>query len=563
MITDLCLRGLGTVAQADVQFRPGLNVITGETGTGKTMLLRALTLVMGGKSDASWVRHGSAEAVVDAVFALTPSVYARAAELAAEVCPPDLEETVVALGRVIGARSRASVNGRPVPASLQSEVAENLISVHGQHEQRSLTRAAKQREVLDQFAGSSHLSQLAMLAQKFVALRQLQLQIEELRALRDSAVNESATASELCAAFDRLEPEEGEPQSLDDAIALLTQSEDVRAALANVNTAINGDEDQGGGARSALHAAAREVQRLGQQHPSLAALSARISSAAAEVDDIALELHNCFESVESNPVELERLHARRSELMRLLRVTGVPDVATLQVFIARQRQVADPREMDAQIARCTEQRDALNAEIEALLTEVSVRRTKAAVQLADAVTERLQRLGLKGARFEVALPPANPGPTGAEHVSFLLATAEVAVPLGSGVSGGEMSRVALAIECALAGADPVPVMVFDEVDAGIGGQTAHEVAAALLDLARTTQVIVVTHLPQVAAYADHHLRVARDDKGTTVRSLSEGERVGEIARMLGETDGVVTARDLAAELLAARRTYLVSSIHSQ
>jgi len=552
MITDLCVRGLGTVTLAEVQFKPGLNVITGETGAGKTMLLRALTLVIGGKADQSWIAHSSNEAVVDAVFSVSDDVYQRAVEVAEDACPPDASEATVALGRVVGARSRASVNGRLVPAATQTDVAEHLMSIHGQHEQRSLIRAGKQREVLDRFGGSEHLEQLQTLAEVFGSLRRLKQRIAELQALHASALVNSAAANEMCSTFDRLAPADDELRSLDESIALVTESETVRSTIAAVLTAVEGHEN-GGGVRSALHVAARELLKLGERHPSLSAVSQRLVAAAAEVDDIATEVRAAFDSVDSNPAEIERLHSRRADLMRLLRLTGQVDIPALRAFIAEQRRTANPETLEADIAQFVEESKHLQRMCDGLVSQISRSRAVAAEALAIAVTERLQRLGLHGARFVVTLPACEPNAMGAEQVSFMLVTGDVAVPLGNGVSGGEMSRVALAVECALAGADPVPVMVFDEVDAGIGGQTAHEVAAALSELARTTQVIVVTHLPQVAAYADHHIRVTRDNTGTTVEALSDEEREIEVARMLGEIEGIAIARDLAAQLLAARR----------
>jgi DNA repair protein RecN (Recombination protein N) len=269
-----------------------------------------------------------------------------------------------------------------------------------------------------------------------------------------------------------------------------------------------------------------------------------------QLDELASAVRALGESVSESPQELERLYTRRLDMQKLLKVTEQPDVAALRAFIETQRELAGAGDIEARIAALTDECHQQEVAVRDLAASVSAIRQESARRLSHDVTDRLRTLGLDGASFQVLLEQCELGIYGAEDVGFALQTANVPVALGAGVSGGEMSRIALALECALAGADPVPVMVFDEIDAGIGGTTAHEVASALRDLARTTQVIVVTHLPQVAAVASQHLQVSRDANGTHVTVMSGEARVDEVARMLGEAEGANTARALAAEFLA-------------
>ncbi|MBU6213195.1 MAG: AAA family ATPase [Actinomycetales bacterium] len=554
MLTDLVVRGLGTVSDAHVRFAPGLNVITGETGAGKTMLLRALTLVLGGKAEPNWVARGQSEAVADAMLALEPkflSVLAAGVDALSDI-DTETGESVITLGRVLGTRSRASVNGRMVPAAIQAALGERLIAVHGQHEQRLLARAATQRDLLDRFAGPDHCALVARADELFDAVRRAEAEVGALHDQLRAAGALALAARDACEAFDSLNPADDEMESLSQRIALLSDAENVVGALAGSLSLIAGD-DHDPGAQGRIHAAARDLGRLADSHPALASVAQRLTSIGFDVDDIAAEVTAVAGSLQSDPAVLQEAQHRRSAIGALLRLHGKADVQELRVHVEHLRRSADSHQIERALAEGVRLLDERRAAWAGCLVEVSAGRATAAHTLQAEVTGNLSRLGLAGARFIVHLQAVDPSRYGAETVEFQLDTAGVAVPLADGVSGGEMSRVALAIECALAGANPVPVMAFDEVDAGIGGATAHDVAAALAAVSRTAQVIVVTHLPQVAALAQHHIRVSRDGDGTKFTALDESARIDEIARMLGHGQGMDAARELAVQMLARGR----------
>lgn len=548
MLSDLSIRNLGTFRKASVTFGAGLNVITGETGTGKTMLLRALTLILGGKGQPSWISAGCSEAFVDAVLYPPAEVIQGLCETSDAIDSADDVADGLLLGRVLGSRNRSSVNARPVPITIQQALGEQLIAIHGQHEQRTLMRPSKQRLIVDGFAGDAHLNDVQELLRGHQDIRRLTASLAEFAASETQHQQRREDAIALCEAFDRLAPSDDELDRLNQEISLLSDTDAVMQVLGGALQHLERDEPTLGAVHS-TKLVARELRRLADARPSLAHLSATAESVALDLAELAIQIRHLAQTLQADPQALESLQQRRSELVRLLRITGLSTEVQLREHVEEQRQVAAADSIAGQVAAIQVALADAQQHQQQLAQRVSATRQRSAARLATEVTERLDALGLPAAAFVIDVTACDMDAHGCDNIEFALHIGGVRVPLSSGVSGGEMSRIALAIESVVAAADPVPVVVFDEIDAGVGGQTAHAVGDALVEFARSHQVIVVTHLPQVAACADVHLRVESRDGQSHVVALDDQQRVAELARMLGNPDGGAAAFDLARELL--------------
>ena len=550
MLTDLTVTGLGTIDRASVSFGRGLNVITGETGAGKTMLLRALSMALGGRTDPGWVAPGCSEATADVRF-IVPS--ALVAELETDDLGPaelDIAEVEVTLGRTLGARSRATINGRLAPAANQAAVAERLLSFHGQHQQRLLSRPDTQRDLLDRYAGRDHYANVVAARDLFLRMRECEASLHALRVAMQDAHRAAQSAKEVCDDFDAVNPGDTELQDLNERIDLLANAAAIVAVVRTVNEHIDGTDDEPG-ARGRVYFAARDLTRMAGAQPTLAQLASQLESIGLDLDDFISRTRVLAESIESHPGELEAAQARRAAINSLLGRHARPDVAALRDLVEDQRSLADVSGVEDAVSAGEQHMTGLQQAWALLVADINRGRRESAARLEREVTATLAQLSLPHAAFSVRVQPGQPTRCGEDDIEFLLDTAGSQVMLGAGASGGEMSRVALAVEAAVADVNPVEVMVFDEIDAGIGGQTAHDVAQVLARLSRTSQVIVVTHLPQVAALADHHIHVWREPDGTRVGLLDQEQRVLELARMLGDKVGPQAARQFAAELLAA------------
>lgn len=552
MIRELSVSGLGGIDSAVVQLGPGLNVITGETGTGKTMLLRGLSMIVGAKPDAAWVMAGKHEARVDCVVSVAdaPLLRARAEQLGAQW---DDDELIVS--RVLGARTRAFIGGRPVPAATLVEFFDQHVTLHGQHDQRALALPSRQRKVVDQHAGPEHLAAVAAMGDLYDRARGLRADIDRLAQSHELDVERRTRAEELLRDVDRLEPGPGELASLRDELALLSALADSRQWLGTALAALDGT-DTGEGATALLAVAERELGRLPEQSGVVAEVCASLASSRQQAQAAAAALRPLLESEESVLERIESLHERQRDLLAAVRRHGCVDLDDL---IERARHAAELISSTSDAGRlATASAELADLERAFLSAAAAVfeRRIESARLLAELVNEQLARLGLEHARFVARVEAAPAARSGVDSVAFELQTSRGgAVAIGSGASGGEMSRIALAVETALCASDPVACMVFDEVDAGVGGVTAHAVGAALARLAHHGQVILVTHLPQVAAHGDTHVRVARVGADTLVENLEAQQRIDELARMLGEVEGHRSAHALAADLLhEARRT---------
>lgn len=564
MIEEIRIENLGVIGSATVPLGPGLTAITGETGAGKTMVLSGLGLLLGARADAAVVRTGARQATAEGSFVVDPTsaVAERAREAGADV---EDDGALVALRTVAAAgRSRAFLGGRSVPQGVLAEIAEDLVTVHGQQDQARLRSPRRQREALDAFAGPEHG---AVLADYRAAWTERQRAADELEAMVSTTAERTREADLLrlgLAEVERVAPVTGEDVELAAESARLGHVEELRTAAAQAHLALSGDDDGAPGASAAVETARRSLESVAPHDAVLAGLAERLAEARYLLDDVAAELAGHVDGLQADPARLEEVHRRRAELTALARTHG----GTVDDVLAWAQQAGlRLLELDGTEDRTAALRDRLaelDGRLAALAATLTATRADAARRLGEAVTAELAGLAMASATLEVALRALpEPGPWGAEDVEMLLVAhaGAPARPLGQGASGGELSRVMLAIEVALAtapgsGAARPPTFVFDEVDAGVGGKAAVEVGRRLAELARQAQVVVVTHLAQVAAFADRHLVVTKSGAdgadvvtASDVRHVEDEERVAELARMLSGQEDSDAARQHAAELL--------------
>jgi DNA repair protein RecN (Recombination protein N) len=566
-LTELRIRGLGAIDDVTLDLGGGLTVVSGETGAGKTMVVTGLTLLFGGRADAGRVR-ADGRAGVEGRLLLPPDspVWARAADAGADAD----EDGSLILARTVSAegRSRAFLGGRSVPVGVVAELAEGLLAVHGQSDQLRLSRPAEQRRALDRYAGAEHLAVLERYREAHQRWRQLAADLDR----RQTQTRELAQAADLLRhgleGIAAVAPEPGEDAALDTQAKRLADADALRAAADEARMALVGDVtgDLGGGelpqdATSALAIAERAL--AASDDPALVLLAQDLADAVAVVSDVAGQLAGYVSDLDADPGRLAEVLDRRAAITALVRRYAAPGEGLAGVFAwseDAERRLSELDVSDAALESLTAARDAARAEVDELGAQVSTGRRAAAEGFAAEVGDELAGLAMKNARvsFSVDSRPDTPGADGIDEVALLLAPHPGAPPrpVHRGASGGELSRVMLAVEVVFAGADPVPVMVFDEVDAGVGGQAAGEIGRRLARLARDHQVVVVTHLAQVAAYADNHLVVDKSPDAaagvtaTDIRAVDGEDRVRELARMLSGLADSDTGQAHARELLA-------------
>jgi DNA repair protein RecN (Recombination protein N) len=551
VLHELRVENLLLIERAELGLGPGLNVLTGETGAGKTVLAHALDLLLGGKPRPGIVRPGASEAYVEGVFALPAALR----EELADRLPEEADELVLARRVSAEGRTRAYLGGRSATAAELAEIGGALLSFYGQHEHRRLTLASAQLEILDGFSGAEQASRRDAFGEAYARERELREQLEELRARAGARDRELDLLEWELEEIDRAEPSEAEEE------ALLAERERLRhlgALIGAAGTAVSafvGDDD--GGAAPALAAAASALEAVRGVDAALDTLADRAQALAVEADDLAGELRRYGEGIEAAPGRLDEVEERLALLDRLKRKHGGTIAAVLahaEECRRRRDELAGAEEaLEAGEARV----EAARAELAKLAAGLREARRAAAGPLAEAVVERLAGLAMEGASFEASVTERDGyGPSGGDEVEFLIAPnpGVPAGPLRETASGGELSRVMLALMGVAAQAGPA-TLVFDEVDAGIGGQTARAVGEQLRDLAGGRQVICITHLPQIASLADRHFTIVKDTSSdtatTTVTRLERGDVVGELVRMLGAEDGDAAARRHARELLKA------------
>ncbi|MEV6279421.1 DNA repair protein RecN [Nocardia sp. NPDC051832] len=584
MLTEIRIDGLGVISTATAQFHEGLTVLTGETGAGKTMVVTSLHLLSGARADAGRVRLGAARAVVEGRFTVEDVNDAARAEvgevLEAAAAQADDDGSVIAI-RTVGSdgRSRAHLGGRSVPASVLADFTAPLLTVHGQNDQLRLQRPEQQLAALDQFAGDT----IGPLLRKYGVARRSWLDA------RSELLERTARSRELALEADRLQyalneidavaPEPGEDKRILDEVRRLSDLDSLREAAATSHDALAGPAEapeDNSGALAALGLARARIES--SDDPKLIALAPRLEDAIAVVVDVTTELSSYLSDLPSDPGALDSLLTRQAELKGLTRKYA-SDVDGVIAWAEDARTRLGSLDVSEEaLAKLSAEVDIAAERVREAARKLTTARTKSAGKLAAAVSAELGGLAMGKARLEVEVRPipASPqdsapltvagkdlhaGPAGVDEVEFRLSAHSGAqsLPLSKSASGGELSRVMLALEVVLASSDHGATMVFDEVDAGVGGRAAVEIGRRLARLARTHQVIVVTHLPQVAAFADTHLVVDKSDDGkgkvnSGVRALTKDERVIELARMLAGLDDTETGRAHAEELLETAKS---------
>jgi DNA repair protein RecN (Recombination protein N) len=556
VLHELRVENLLLIERAELGLGPGLNVLTGETGAGKTVLAHALDLLLGGKPRPGIVRPGASEAYVEGVFALPVALR----ESLGDRLPDDADELVLARRVSSEGRTRAYVGGRSATAGDLAELGGALLSFYGQHEHRRLTLASAQLEILDGFCGPDQAGRRTEFAAAYAHERDLRDQLETLRARAGARDRELDLLVWELDEIERAGPDEAEEESLAAERERLRHLSALMGAAGGAVAALSGEDQSGAessGGAAAFAVAASALQAVQGVDADLDALADRAQALAVEADDLAAELRHYGDGIEAPPGRLDEVEERLALLDRLKRKHGGTIAAVLayaESCRARRDELAGAEEaLEAGEERLAAAREALEAQA-ASLREA---RIAAATDLAAAVVERLAGLAMEGASFEARVTPRDGyGPTGGDDVEFLIAPnpGVPAGPLRETASGGELSRVMLALMGVAAEAGPA-TLVFDEVDAGIGGQTARAVGEQLRDLAAGRQIICITHLPQIASLADRHFTIVKDTSSdtalTTVTRLERGDVVGELVRMLGAEDGDAAARRHARELLKA------------
>jgi DNA repair protein RecN (Recombination protein N) len=587
VLAEMSISGLGVIDEATLELHPGFTVLTGETGAGKTMVVTGLHLLSGGRAEASRVRNGADRAVVEGRFELNPGdeAIALAAGAGAE---PDEDGSLIAVRTVSGdGRSRAHLGGRSVPVGVLAELSERLIAVHGQNDQLRLLQPAEQRAVLDRYAGSMVAEPLAEYRRVREEWQRVATElIERIERSREMA-READLLKHGLAEIASVDPKPGEDQELHDEARRLADVDQLRTIATAAQVAVSGSPDSeldSAGALGGLGEAQRGLEAA--DDPQLRELGPRLAEALVLITDVGTELARYLEDLSADPARLEQVLARQAELKALTRKYAADVDGVLAWAQDAQARLDGLDTSEEALTELTVRRDQLAKELAGHAEAVTMARVAVAAELAKEVTLELAGLAMAAANIEVvvaqrevdesdaaALPVGkrvlHAGPDGVDEVEIRLRAHPGAPPLPvhKGASGGELSRVMLAIEVVLSHADPVPTLVFDEVDAGVGGRAAVEIGRRLARLATSHQVIVVTHLPQVAAFADRHLVVDKDSKGSLtrsgVRSLTDADRVIELARMLAGMDSTDTGRAHAEELLGAavadKAAYLAST----
>ncbi|WP_311244441.1 DNA repair protein RecN [Microbacterium sp. WCS2018Hpa-23] len=555
MIEEMRMQGLGVIADAVLPLGAGFTAITGETGAGKTMVVTGLGLLLGQRADSGAVRAGATHASVAGVWIVpeTGDVADIVADAGGELEPAGAGAAELYVSRTLSAegRSRASVGGRAAPAGVLSALAEELVVVHGQSEQLRLRSSAAQRDALDRFGGASIATALEAYSSSFARWRELDAEITDITENRDRRAEEAARLREALALIEAAAPEPGEDVELSARAERLANAEELRLAASLAHGALSNEEGEPD-ASALIAEARRALERVSDT--SLTEISAGLADIGYRIADVAGQLSAYLADLdETGPHELAAVEERRAALGTLIRAHGSLDEA-LELWQTGSARLAELDDDGERLDRLEAERDAARRELDARADALTAERTAAAAKLGVAVSDELHALAMPDARLEVAVTPGAESTHGRDDVAILLAPHPGAEPrsVGKGASGGELSRVMLAIEVVIAGTDPVPTFVFDEVDAGIGGAAAIEVGRRLARLAEKSQVIAVTHLAQVAAFATNHLSVVKSHDGavtaSSVRRLEGEEREAEMARLLSgltDSDAAIThAREL-------------------
>ncbi|MBE1596032.1 DNA repair protein RecN (Recombination protein N) [Streptomyces stelliscabiei] len=573
MLEEMRIRSLGVIDDAVVELSPGFTAVTGETGAGKTMVVTSLGLLLGGRADAALVRIGAKNAVVEGRITVPEGA---SAILRAEEAGAELDDGALLISRTVSAegRSRAHLGGRSVPVGVLAELADELVAVHGQTDQQGLLKLSRQRAALDRYAGDAVAVPLTKYGEAYRRLRAVAGELDEIVTRARERAQEADMLRYGLDEIAGVEPRAGEDVELAEEAERLGHAEALASAATAAHAALAGnpEDPEGVDATTLVAGAHRALEAVRSHDPALAALAERIGEIGILLGDVAGELAGYADDLDADPLRLAAVEERRAALTALTRKYGQDMTAVLSWAEEGAQRLTELDGDDERIEELTAERDALRGELGGLAQALTDARTEAADRFAAAVTAELASLAMPHARvsFEIrqSVDPEGVevdgrtvayGPSGVDEVELLLAPHPGAPPrpIAKGASGGELSRVMLAVEVVFAGTDPVPTYLFDEVDAGVGGKAAVEIGRRLARLARSAQVVVVTHLPQVAAFADRQLLVEKTNDGSVTRSgvkvLEGEERVRELSRMLAGLEDSQTARAHAEELLAAAR----------
>lgn len=564
MIEEIHIRDLGVITDARLPLQPGLSVLTGETGAGKTMVVTALGMLLGARSDASSVRSGAKSALAEAVVRLPHNhpALTLAQDAGGSVEELDGEQSELLLARTVNAsgRSRAHIGGCSAPIGTLADIGHTLVAVHGQSDQLRLKSAAAQRHALDSYAGETLTRLLGEYRTTYDRYRAAAAELKEVRENSRARALEAQTLRGALEEIDSVDPQEGEDTALKAESLKLMNVEALRTAAATASAALAGSEYAEGDEANVLgllDTARGALQHQAEADEELASLAHRLNEVLILSTDISSDLASYTASLDGeSPERLAHVQNRLAQLKNLTRKYGADITEVLdwaQASRARLNTLTDdPTRQENLEAELVTLRQKLGEQSQALLEA----RRGAARTLAEAVSEELTALAMPNASLIVEVSEAEKfSPYGKDTVTFMLAPHKNAAPrpLGKGASGGELSRVMLALEVVLAEVDPVPTFIFDEVDSGVGGKAAIEIGRRLAMLAQHVQVLVVTHLPQVAAFADQHILVLKNDDASLskVQVLTDEQRVVELARMLAGHDQSEAAQEHARELLHA------------
>lgn len=569
MLEHLSINSLGVIEETTVELDPGFTAVTGETGAGKTMVVSALNLLLGARADAGAIRAGDTKATVEAGFILPHNHGSvTAAEEAGAVLDEDGEQRHLVVTRSItasgsGTRSRATAGGRGVPVALLSEIGEHAVAIHGQSDQLRLKSTTAQRHALDAYGGKALANALASYRSTYASLQEVTRNLQELTTQAQERALEAENLQRSLEEIDNASIQDNEDEELQAQIKRLESAEEFRSAANISTTALSGDDNDldAPSAESLVELARQTIAQTPGELEELATIANRLSTVGIELADITAEISQFTASLtEEGPYALNQAQSRLAELNRLKKLYG-PDLTDVVAWAEEQRPRLDELHGDTdRIEYLTEQQQQLTEILNEQGAELTALRQTAGAKLGEQVTKELHGLLMPTAQFSVAVNPAEaPGAHGFDEIMLLLQPhpGSDPRPLGKGASGGELSRIMLALEVVLADTDPVPTFIFDEIDAGVGGEAAVQIGKRLARLATRVQVIVVTHLPQVAAYANKHLRVNKApdiEAGFTTSDVSElrdDDRISELARMLAGHADSSSAREHARELLEA------------
>ena len=569
-LEEINIRGLGVIDQALVEFSPGLNVITGETGAGKTMVLTALSLLLGEKADSDLIRNGHERMSVSGIFSVSDSLKAPLAKLIDEH-GIDISENQIVVSRNVtkDGKSRAIISGATTTAATLASIGSELIEVHGQHGSLVLTKSTKQREVLDFAGGEKIQSALSVYQEQLAAFTELKKMIKDLKSALADRDREISTLRELAGEYEKIKPKNDEFRELDGLISRLESVEELRIAATGAQQAISDEES---GALNSLHHMKRFLQSARGKDESLDALHDRAADALFSLIDIGGDLDRYVDGLSADPQALESALSRRSVLSTFVKKFGDStdkDEALNQAIEKAhqsQQRIADLTAGDDRIIELESQLASARSNLLKSAEELSLYRASQAKVLSQLVTNELHELAMPKAEFEVRVSRREGvrdedfTPAGLDEVAMVFTShgAGELLPIAKAASGGELSRLMLALEVAIADNYPLGSYVFDEVDAGVGGKAALEVGRRLWKLSQSSQVIVVTHLAQVALWADNHIVIEKDISGavteSTIRRITDHDREVEIARMLSGVEESEHAQEHARELLNLRIT---------